>query len=1092
MKLGVPWPQKEKGPQRSVPHNIAELSSVHERLDDLTRQLDRLARITEGRFSQSARNRPTAPDRSAPEPVAEDPSRFEQPRQPAEEPSAADSAVIERYAGRRKLNRPALKTTYASSGPAGGGALEDAIADIAARQRALDEENRTVAPAWQRAIEDDRWGPPPRRRDVEEDRWGQAIGRPRRNPPRAASPPAPDLSGLERHLRDITEKVEALRRPCAAEDAVPAMRQELSDISRSLAEAVPQRAIEALETEIRGLAERLDQSRQSGGDGSALANLEHGLADVRAALHTLTPAENLVGFQAAIEALAGKIDSLTLAQQDPVVLQHLESAITGLRSVVAHVASDDALGRLTDEVRGLAAKIERTAADAAPAPDALKGLEQRVGAMEQAIEQSAAQGRQVPAQVETAVRGLADKIDKLERSRGDTIAVGHLEDRIAKLVEKLDASGARLNHLDSIERGLTDVLVHLEQQRSRAAAAPPPAPAPDPTVESIKRDMESVSGALTLVVDRLASIETDLRSTPRERAALAPAAVAVATPAASAPAAGPALPESAAPKDSAAPKASPPTPGAQPAPAAPAPPRLAPQQEAAPPPEAAPASPPGLSERLAAAAAAQGRPTAGASRPPIDPHLPPDHPIEPGTARSRSQASAAERIAASEAALGAAKSPAADPSSKASFIAAARRAAQTAAHAPPGGDPAGAGEGKADRRSLRQRFAGRVRSMVVGAGVVLVTLGAFRIALLLLDTSEPAAPASGHVAQTAGKTKPAQLGGGIRDPGSTGSAPKSEPAAKPPSAASSVPPAPPQSSLSPPATAPTNSMPWAMGSPWNTGSLANATDVTGSIPPAAAAGSPSAPSPADPLAHSGNDLMAAAQAGNPAAQYELAERQLSGRGSVRNPAQAATWLERAAKQGLVPAQFRLGTLYEKGVGVNKDRKAAQRLYQAAADKGNAKAMHNLAVLYSEGIDGKPDYKTAAHWFGKAAERGITDSQYNLAVLRARGVGVERNLGEAYKWFALAALKGDRKSAKKRDEVAAKLDAASLAAARLAVTRWRAVPQPKDAVTVEPPPGGWDRPAAKPTAKPPAPARHSVKRPSPPRHRAGQPLQIGPG
>ena len=98
-------------------------------------------------------------------------------------------------------------------------------------------------------------------------------------------------------------------------------------------------------------------------------------------------------------------------------------------------------------------------------------------------------------------------------------------------------------------------------------------------------------------------------------------------------------------------------------------------------------------------------------------------------------------------------------------------------------------------------------------------------------------------------------------------------------------------------------------------------------------------------------------------------------------------------KGLAPAQFRLGGLYEKGIGVKKDLAKARDFYAAAADKGNGKAMHNLAVLYAEGINGPADYKTAAIWFRKAADHGITDSQYNLAILYARGIGVEQNYAE---------------------------------------------------------------------------------------------------
>ncbi len=181
-----------------------------------------------------------------------------------------------------------------------------------------------------------------------------------------------------------------------------------------------------------------------------------------------------------------------------------------------------------------------------------------------------------------------------------------------------------------------------------------------------------------------------------------------------------------------------------------------------------------------------------------------------------------------------------------------------------------------------------------------------------------------------------------------------------------------------------------------------------------------------------------------------------GDGVAQNFTEAAQWFERAAKQGLVPAQFRLGGLYEKGLGVKKNLDTARRYYVAAGEAGNAKALHNLAVLYAEGIDGKPDYATAAKWFRKAADYGIADSQYNLAVLYARGIGVEQNLAEAYKWFALAAQDGDTDSARKRDELEARLDRTSLSAAVQAVQDWSRQQQPEAAVDVKTPPGGWDQ------------------------------------
>jgi localization factor PodJL len=200
-----------------------------------------------------------------------------------------------------------------------------------------------------------------------------------------------------------------------------------------------------------------------------------------------------------------------------------------------------------------------------------------------------------------------------------------------------------------------------------------------------------------------------------------------------------------------------------------------------------------------------------------------------------------------------------------------------------------------------------------------------------------------------------------------------------------------------------------------------------------------------------------------------------GRGVAQNGEEAARWLDHAAKGGFAPAMFRLGALYEKGAGVKKDLAAARDHYRAAAEKGHGKAMHNLAVLYAEGVDGAADYRAAAEWFRKGADRGVADSQYNLGILYARGIGVEQNLAESFKWFSLAAAQGDADSGRKRDDIAKRLDAQSLAAAKLAIQTFTPEPQPDDAVNVASPAGGWDSApvqtgAAKPAAKPVAPKR----------------------
>jgi localization factor PodJL len=125
-----------------------------------------------------------------------------------------------------------------------------------------------------------------------------------------------------------------------------------------------------------------------------------------------------------------------------------------------------------------------------------------------------------------------------------------------------------------------------------------------------------------------------------------------------------------------------------------------------------------------------------------------------------------------------------------------------------------------------------------------------------------------------------------------------------------------------------------------------------------------------------------------------------------------------------------------------------------------------------GAGGKPDYAEAAQWFRKAGQLGIRDSQFNLGILYARGMGVPQDLAQCWLWFSLAAQQGDADAAKKRDEVAAKMDAGALAAAAQALAGFKASTPPPAANEAPAPPGGWDAKTGAPqaSAAPAAPAR----------------------
>lgn len=1076
--LGEATPPNFKNPS-AASSPARDVADIHQRLDSITRQIERISqpmpRNDASREQGVARQLNDAISRldarlsQISNPQAQLQGQNKQQRQAG----AVERAASQVYAAQAPQANQAPQA-YRNSPPLSPASLDFAVAEIAARQNELD-------------------GPAPRPMPQ---RSAPPIAPVMAPPP----PPGPDFSSLERHLFKITSQIEALQRP-DIENSIAAFRSELSEIRAAITEAMPRRAIDSIENEIRSLSRRIDDSRQSGLDERVLGNIENALNEIRDVLRSLKSAEQLAGYDEAIRNLGAKLDMILHANNDPGTVQQLESAISALRNIVSNVASNDALVRLSDDVQTLAAKVDQVSR-ASGSSDSFAALESRIAALTSALEsRERPQTSDNSEQIEGALRGLSDRIDRMQVGNDGASAFAHLEQRVSYLLERIESSSSdhRSGSLSRVEDGLQDILRHLESQHatlssfadSQQAAFASFAngqqrsdePRDDGLIDLVKRELsdirfsqsktdrqtqdslEAVHSTLGHVVDRLAMIEGDLRAVRSAPVPVTPEPqvmsprVEQAPQAHQAPQLRPELPNPAAsqtthqaPHFTAAPRD---FRAAEPAAATSAPP---------PPPLA-------ISEILVPTSAARSA---------LAPDLPPDHPLEPGTRRGARVASPTERIAASENAISEIPSAPKEPVSSSSFIAAARRAAQAAAAAQPANDKGGraakakakettkqaakdaakakdvAKAGATDGAKSSSPITTKIRSLLVGASVVVIVLGTFKLAMNLLDV--------GDLARIPGLEKSADR------------APSSPPAAKGPAQDRSAP-------------APSLTSPVPIGKQ----SLNNvapdtatveipqlpaaaapaASDVTGSIPNTAVTGNKNAlvqiPQGEQlPDLIGGPNLRSAALKGDPTAAYEIGVRFAEGKGVQPNLEEAAKWYDRAAKAGIIPAVFRLGTLYEKGMGVTKDVDTARRYYIEAAERGNAKAMHNLAVLDADGGGKGPDYKSAAQWFRKAADRGVADSQFNLGILYARGIGVEQNLAESFKWFSLAAAKGDADAGHKRDDIAKRLDAQSLAAAKLAIQTFTAEPQPDDAINVATPQGGWDpapTAAAKPAAKP---------------------------
>ena len=883
-----------------------------------------------------------------------------------------------------------------------------------------------------------------------------------------------DLSGLEQQLVRISRQIDTMTRPCHAEAAAEALRAGLTDIKGIVTATIPAPELKAIENEIRNLVERFDVDRNRGLDPAAFAAVEHSLTEVRDELRRHAPV-NLARFDQAVQTLSRKFDVIAASLPDPSGLQRIDEAMAAVRGVVSQLASNDALVRVAQDVRGIAEKLERMTT--------------------------------------TVVQPPSDQL-------GPTVSAT-LENKITQLAQKVDASEARLNHLGSIERGLAELVQHLERIRARNAqavhAAQPAVSGSnnaasgsnDETVEALRRRVdaliqkraveqrresapEAIQGMIGDVAGRVVTAESDARQ-------VAPPFVATEQkPVSPAPIATSQHEQPRQPKvmQSATRDYAPDNPARE----------RTTDQSLSPPVELRSAKPDSVIADGAGPqikATAKEAPTIGtsslsapartftsrvtrfgpafandvrsarpmplaATRLPIDPSLPPDTPLEPGSGKPRLGDVGASAIAAHLEGLNAD-----DPEktkSRAEFIAAARRAAQVAASGPEDTRRMSEGASIRTQKTLTQRM----KTLFFGGMLLVTVLGLSRLGFYHIYQPQLGTGFNhGGSTQTITAT-PSQIDSARARVGTVAvaSGQKAMTESSTPSTTLSRMAAP-EASLTPATTSQVLSDRQPVAADLTHGAFAvsqsNAAEgLAGAATHLLAPDNAQAPSLSTataaesapegegrPVINTASQLYAALSAGNPAAAYEMGSRFAEGRGVLVNFQQAAIWFDRAAKAGSVPGLFRLAVLYERGQGVAKDLQEARRLYLAAADKGHAKAMHNLAVMYVQAIDGKPDFATAARWFQKAANHAVVDSQYNLGVLLSRGVGIDQNLPEAYKWFALAAARGDREAANRRDGVAALLDAQSLNAARLAVQAFVAETPQADAMTNPEPAGGWD-------------------------------------
>ena len=811
------------------------------------------------------------------------------------------------------------------------------------------------------------------------------------------------VASLRGEMASLAATVDDLRRealldrqlrPAARDGELDALRADLGAIARTLGGLAPRGSIDALETAIATLAERIEVSREHGIRESILRPVEAAVGDLRLSLHRLDPRETIGGLEEELRRIGDKLDA---SGHDGVGIDRLQQQMEELRETVVTMAARPLpIERIEHQVAVLAERLDRRLDQPFAGPDVQAEIAAATDALRAMIGGAPAHLEKIETRLDMLAGRLdqALSVDRPSPVNADTRQLENLVRELGLRFEAAQAPGADQGALDSLQRQVEHLSERFERSETGLSTLP--------TLATSMRELFSHLEATR------ASVETSAAKAAREVLKIAAEEELQYRDRVQAPASR-ALQEEVEARTSSTLNTVQDMLGKVVDRLSVMEHEISDVRQRPVSPELAVRGAPSPAPHMTRSKASMTRPVIGeASRE-----------IRLGGMEPRSGSAPAKPPRRAEAAI-------ADVARRTDFIAAARRAAATAQ-----AEAAAVQHQMPSDKLGRAGLLARSRDYVAAhKRPVLMSVAALMMALGVITLMDRIGGFGGGVELASAPAKSVQAAA------LTPAAPTKIASASGLDAGALSP------SALPKTTAPLAN-PILGSDPIQTGSIP-------SLPSFAAGAVP--PPPQRPMLPPA--LVAAAEGGDIAAQYDLANRYAEGRVVPRDVKLAANLFERAADAGSAPAQYRLASLYEKGIGVVVDKAKARSLYIKAADAGNPRAMHNLAVLLADG-DGHPDYAGAVGWFRKAAQYGVHDSQYNLAVLLARGLGAPQSLVQSYQWFSVAAAAGDADAEKKRDEVGLKLSANDVAVAKALTAAFQPrVPDPA-AVEVSPPSGGWD-------------------------------------
>jgi TPR repeat protein len=155
----------------------------------------------------------------------------------------------------------------------------------------------------------------------------------------------------------------------------------------------------------------------------------------------------------------------------------------------------------------------------------------------------------------------------------------------------------------------------------------------------------------------------------------------------------------------------------------------------------------------------------------------------------------------------------------------------------------------------------------------------------------------------------------------------------------------------------------------------------------------------------------AARAGDPYGAYAMARAIEQSPGASARADDMVRAYRQAAEQGHLPAAVRYGALLAEGRWTKRDPAEAERFLRHASANGYPEAamvMGDVAAAMAMSGRGEQARAAAANaisWYTSAAGAGVAPAQFKLANALFSGAGVDRDLPKAEQWYERAARQG---------------------------------------------------------------------------------------